>query len=1697
MKLPPESIGETSSVRNQFILLSRKHPLSRFKRAFIVIIPVLFLFSDCGNKQSFHDRTICIDQKRFFSVRFDPSYYYDVDLKVPALCEELVSNWKESGINTVYVKVYDPLYGAVYKTRYIHNIQTDYGRLNLLKSLIKTGHNHGIQIFAWIPAFQHKQVWEAHPEWRSKQADETDYQPDENSCHLCVRNPEYGKWWIGFVEDLLKRYRDLDGVDIAEPVVSWKPDKVCYCRHCREAQNRMSDSYGTTKKDAFELTRSAALTSLIEETCRLVHSHGKPVSVTSLTTAYSEGSLYSAREQQSATGFDLEAVLELEHKPDIINMEILWQEWANFWNDTTLFQPEWTKQAVREVIKQVDNRSKLVIHVEMTPLGDIQVPDKMFVRSIYAALDGGAQGIDFYDSHQADNRGLWPRIKQALGYTPLKKILVYHDPDYLQDARQLEVLLRHFRTDTELRPLENSFSPSDLSGTDCIFYVGNEYRASLPERFIQAAAGFDGTVCWINENIHALKDAGLSGLGFHYQGYDDTTRYEIVYQGTSFNKDNNSLHLIDVDRPDRCHIMASARSGEKEVPYIVRSGLFWYVADLPSNYMTEGGRHIVFADLLHDILREDHIEKHLALVRIEDVNPTSHPEYLRSIADYLHSQDVPFSVGLTPFYLDPSENTAISISDRPDLTDALHYMVSRGGTVILHGCTHQYRGQSTIDHEFWDGMNNRPLFEDSEVYVEERLEKAINECFKNDIYPLVWETPHYAASQIDYRAINRFFSTCYERRQTVDVLGSDQLLPFYIPARAGKATMIPENLGYVPIDDPSPETIVLNAQKNLRIRDGFASFFFHPFVPLESLKQIIPGIQDLGYTFASIRSIDNQVKAASQTVISGQNDLKIDVNDQYFREFYLTQKGKKKHQRISEKKLSEPMEKSVVCPQDWLYVASALDVRDKKFPATLLASFDKAPFGLGHFLQPQPLKAASTTIAPLFIVDSSATGKPASSQSSLINAFEAAGIDYQTVPVREFLDIPNHVDMIIVPFAAGRNLSEQQILFILRALSRGLRIIMEKETPLSERIGIMGIGDSLTVSMVRDEYYPQVDIQWKEADTYRRFDVPIDYVTYYSEKNTGNPLVIGGEFGEGMYLYFATLFDPTTSKGYGRYPYYCDLLQRQFDSWPLVKRESAEIYFEPGDREDVSIEELVNLWKKSGFRTIYVAGWHRYPDWTYDYNQLIELAHQYAMEVYLWFELPHVNVAFWNEHPEWREKTATGEDAIIEWRHFMALNNPACLNAVCSELSYLIQKYDWDGINFAELYFSSPLGPDRPDLFTPMNASIRNRFSLLYGFDPVQLFDPASSFYWRKNRAKWEQFQRFRQDLVIELHDVILSFLHREIAKKQSDMEIVVTALDNIHARQTGLGTAMDTRRLIELGERLPFTLQIEDPFELWHLGPSRYDRLSRTYRTWLQEPEKLIFDINVVPYRSFKLTMAPTRQPTGLELYHFLKSASQDQNRVALYSESSIYMVDLPWISYALGQYTEETLSPYRWEIHTENTVTVDMDPDSHKDLMVNGSFWPAYFNGRLMLPPGDHEIESVSGIKGFAKSLNTTTRLVDISGELKSCRLNHQGIDVTYESPVRNYIIVNEKPKKIMVDNTYYESWVRKGKKGYSLTVPSGMHTIKIITQSSGSRSLRNFSIVSSVTLVLISGLAGFILLGLYITGALRRHRRNKHSS
>src|SRR5690349_21696865 len=85
-----------------------------------------------------------------------------------------------------------------------------------------------------------------------------------------------------------------------------------------------------------------------------------------------------------------------------------------------------------------------------------------------------------------------------------------------------------------------------------------------------------------------------------------------------------------------------------------------------------------------------------------------------------------------------------------------------------------------------------------------------------------------------------------------------------------------------------------------------------------------------------------------------------------------------------------------------------------------------------------------------------------------------------------------------------------------------------------------------------------------------------------------------------------------------------------------------------------------------------------------------------------------IRTGFWDQHPEWREKTALGTDAHVDWRFLMNLQNPHCLKAVLADAKGLLSAYDWDGVDIGELTFDSLQGPDNPGAFTPFNAQARD-----------------------------------------------------------------------------------------------------------------------------------------------------------------------------------------------------------------------------------------------------------------------------------------------------------------------------------------------------------------------------------------------------
>ncbi|MGA2434515.1 MAG: DUF2334 domain-containing protein, partial [Bryobacteraceae bacterium] len=333
--------------------------------------------------------------------------------------------------------------------------------------------------------------------------------------------------------------------------------------------------------------------------------------------------------------------------------------------------------------------------------------------------------------------------------SPNSVAIVYDDDVNYQSkgfihALFIENLLGHFKLDGDIIPLRD-YVPGQLAPYRAAFFVGVNEKAQIPTAFLDDVRAFQRPFCWLGEHLGDLVNnpAGKRQFGLTYIAYDKRAGAKsVTYKDTALFKTETDFNFVQVNDKRAVEVVATAVTNKGEEPYAMHDGQFWYLADSPFAYPDEGGHYLAFCDLLHDILGIQHAPSQQALVRIEDVSIDDDPIELRKVTDTLSARNIPFQIALIPIFRNPSRGTEVRLSDRRSTVDALHYMIAHGGTPIMHGVTHQYRGQSGDDYEFWDDTADRPIIGDSTEFTLRRLQMGLAECFSVGIYPVAFETPH-------------------------------------------------------------------------------------------------------------------------------------------------------------------------------------------------------------------------------------------------------------------------------------------------------------------------------------------------------------------------------------------------------------------------------------------------------------------------------------------------------------------------------------------------------------------------------------------------------------------------------------------------------------------------------------------------------------------------------------------------------------------------------------------------------------------------------------------------------------------------------------------------------------------------------------------------------------------------------------------
>lgn len=215
-----------------------------------------------------------------------------------------------------------------------------------------------------------------------------------------------------------------------------------------------------------------------------------------------------------------------------------------------------------------------------------------------------------------------------------------------------------------------------------------------------------------------------------------------------------------------------------------------------------------------------------ALIRLEDIvaaqryETAEQLEKLRIIGDYLYSSGIPFHIAWVPRYINKVKNIENDPSKTYNMYNAdfiftMDYLINRNGLIGIHGYTHQFKDEISIDgNEFSNEYNT------DEKSIRQRLELAIKCANDLDLSYVFFETPHYEATNYQHKTMEEYFSYIYDPNSKYK--GSNN-----------KTIYVPTPLNYV----DGKEDLNNMLKKINKLKDNIlGSFFYHPNIEFEFIK---------------------------------------------------------------------------------------------------------------------------------------------------------------------------------------------------------------------------------------------------------------------------------------------------------------------------------------------------------------------------------------------------------------------------------------------------------------------------------------------------------------------------------------------------------------------------------------------------------------------------------------------------------------------------------------------------------------------------------------------------------------------------------------------------------------------------------------------------------------------------------------------
>jgi hypothetical protein len=659
---------------------------------------------------------------------------------------------------------------------------------------------------------------------------------------------------------------------------------------------------------------------------------------------------------------------------------------------------------------------------------------------------------------------------------------------------------------------------------------------------------------------------------------------------------------------------------------------------------------------------------------------------------------------------------------------------------------------------------------------------------------------------------------------------------------------------------------------------------------------------------------------------------------------------------------------------------------------------------------------------------------------AIARALSTVGFQVQQVSAELYASAPRGTEvLLVVPEAEGQQLPAPLRSAILADVAGGTPLLLDGPTPLAAALGIKAVPRRATTKQYRWEHYAAEPVVLPGRVAYTRFREAPALKVLAVEPRREDPLVAVGKHGKGQFLFTALPLEPPEGLVFQYLPFLAQAIVDELHIAPTLAADNLCAYIDFGGEPKDNPAAVAAQLRRWSIREVHLGVFYDSDMFREFVPRFIAAAHLEGIAVHAWLEYPMVSEEFWTAHRPWREITASGKPAIMDWRYHMALEDPACFQAVAERTRRWVRDYDWDGVDFAELYFEGE--PDifkHPADFTPMHPAFRRGFKERFGVDPIKMFDSGSPDYGPRNPALRNELKQFRVDLITQLTEQFLEVLEGCRAQKPY-LETTLTFIDALRDPTVTERYGVDPERLLALEKRFGFAVEIEDPYTVWNSAPDRYRAIGEYYRPRLRPGTPFSIDINVVD-RSPR--GRPLNRPRGLELYELLANVAAHVDLITLYAYSTFVPDDMRLVPFVLGAQALAD-GPISDDAVTARRQLFWQTATRGRAVELDGNDWPCRSDSQVLIPAGTHRVSTRPAAPGTAPD---ALRIESVNGTLLAAERRGPAIRLTYESRGRCYVTLNRAPATVRCDGTLNVARILTGRDHVCLALPEGKHTVEI---------------------------------------------------